>query len=148
VVREQATVIRGSRLDLIPSPFTHPIALKPKKKINFGTMGRTRTKSKHQRHTQTKTSTTQPSSASSATTPSIPALISKAQSIIEQCDYELANQFIQRILQRSPDSVEAREMLGVVQLETGLVQEARKVGSSLFPPFCSLKSYVWRYLDF
>ena len=50
--------------------------------------------------------------------------------IIEQCNYDLANQFIQRILQRLPNNVEAREMLGVVQLETGLVQEARKVGSS------------------
>ena len=59
-------------------------------------------------------------------------MISKAQSIIEQCDYDLATQFIQRILQKSPKNVEAREMLGVVQLETGLVQEARKVGSSVF----------------
>lgn len=88
-------------------------------------MGRTRTKSKHVRP-QT---CNQSSSASSSTTPSVSALISKAQSIIEQCDYDLANQFIQRILQKSPNSVEAREMLGVVQIETGLVQEARKVGS-------------------
>ena len=94
-------------------------------------MGRTRTKSKNQRHTSTKTPTTQPSSTPSPTTPDVSALISKAQSIIEQCDYDLANQFIQRILQRSPKNVEAREMLGVVQVETGLVQEARKVCSSL-----------------
>ena len=145
VVREQGAVIRGSRLDLTPSPSTHPIA---QEKIDSGSMGRTRTKSKHQRCIPTKTSATQSSSASSATTPSIPALLSKAQSIIEQCDYDLANQFIQRILQISPDNFEAREMLGVVQLEMGLVQEARKVGSSLFTPFCSLKSCVWRYLDF
>jgi len=93
-------------------------------------MGRTRTRSKNQRHIPTKTTTTE-SSSSSSTTPSVPALINKAQSIIEQCDYDLADQFIQRILQRSPKNVEAREMLGVVQLELGQVQEARKVGSSL-----------------
>ena len=94
-------------------------------------MGRTRTKSKIQRHAQTKTSAAQSSSASTSTAPSVSALISKTQSIIEQCDYDLANQFIQRILQVSPNNVEAREMLGVVQLETGLVQEARKVGPNL-----------------
>ena len=121
-------VIRRPRLDLPPSP-SHP--LDHLRKTNFGTMGRTRTKSKNLRHAPPKTSA-QSLSAPSTTTPSIPALISKAQSIIEQCDYDLANQFIQRILQRSPNNVEAREMLGVVQLETGLVQEARKVSPSLF----------------
>ena len=97
-------------------------------------MGRTRTKSKNLQHVLPKTSD-QSSSPSSSTTPSIPVLISKAQMIIEQCDYDLANQFIQRILQRLPDDVEAREMLGVIQLETGLVQEARKVCST-FSIYC------------
>ena len=97
------------------------------RKRSILTMGRTRTKSKNQRHVSTKTSTTQSSSTSSSTAPSVLALISKAQSIIEQCDYDLANQFIRRILQISPNNVEAREMLGVVQLETGLIQEAREV---------------------
>ena len=112
--------------------FTRSITLE--KNIDFGAMGRTRTKSKNLRHVPPKTSD-QSSSASSSTTPSIPALISKAQTIIEQCDYDLANQFIQRILHRSPNNVEAREMLGVVQLDTGLVQEAGKVGSS-FSIYC------------
>ena len=93
-------------------------------------MGRTRTKSKIQRLIPPKPFTTQSSSTYPLTAPSIPALISKAQSIIEHCDYDLANEFLQRILQRSPKNAEAREMLGVVQLETGLVQEARKVGLS------------------
>ena len=110
-------------------------------------MGRTRTRFKNQQHAPPKTSTTQSSSASSLTTPGIPALITKTQSIIEQCDYDLANQFIQRILQTSPNNVEAREMLGIVQLETGLVREARKVSSTLFRLFTPLSSYVWRYLD-
>ena len=52
--------------------------------------------------------------------------------MIEQCDYDLANQFIRRILQISPNNVEAKEMLGVVQLETGLIQEAREVSLVLF----------------
>ena len=89
-------------------------------------MGRTRTKSKIQRYASSGTSI-QSASTSSTTAPSISALISKAQSIIEQCDYDLADQFIQRILQRSPNNAEAREMLGLVQLETGRVQDARKV---------------------
>jgi thioredoxin-like negative regulator of GroEL len=66
--------------------------------------------------------------------PGTPVLIAKTQSIIEQCDYDLANQFIQRILQRSPKNAEAREMLGVVQLETGLVREAREVRPNYFSP--------------
>ena len=105
-----------------------PIALKEKDQI--WTMVRTRTKSKNQRHIPTQTPTIESPNASSSTTPNVSALISKTQSIIEQCDYDLASKFIQRILQKSPKNVEAREMLGIVQLETGLVQEARKVSSS------------------
>ena len=110
-------------------------------------MGRTRTRSKNQRHISTKTTTTESSSSSSTTTPSVPALISKAQSIIEQCDYDLANQFIQRILQISPKNVEAKEMLGVVQLELGQVQEARKVSPKPFASVSLLSWYVWCYTD-
>jgi len=58
-------------------------------------------------------------------------LISKTQSIIEQRDHDLASQFIQRKLRISPNNVESREMLGTAQFETGLVQEARKVGPNL-----------------
>jgi len=113
----------------------------------FWIMGRTRTRSKNQRHIPTKSTTTESSSSSSTTTPSVPALIGKAQSIIEQCDYELANQFIQRILQRSPKNIEAREMLGVVQLELGQVREARKVSPSLVVLVSSLSWYIWCYSD-
>ncbi|KAF9790838.1 hypothetical protein BJ322DRAFT_413384 [Thelephora terrestris] len=62
-------------------------------------MGRTRTKSKLQRQVPPQTSTIESPGAASPTTPSISALIGKAQSIIEQCDYDLASQFIRRILQ-------------------------------------------------
>lgn len=105
----------------------NPIASRKRSKA----MGRTRTKSKLQRHIPSKPSVAQSSSTSS---PSILALISKAQSIIEQCDYDLADQFLQRILQKSPENAEAREMLGVVQLETGLVREAREVSRPSHSP--------------
>lgn len=108
----------------------NPIASRKRSKA----MGRTRTKSKLQRHIPSKPSVAQSSSTSSPTTPSILALISKAQSIIEQCDYDLADQFLQRILQKSPENAEAREMLGVVQLETGLVREAREVSRPSHSP--------------
>ena len=107
-----------------------------KRSILVLSMGRTRTKSKLQRQVQPKPSTAPAAGSSSSTTPSVPALISKAQSIIEQCDYELASQFIQRILQISPKNIEAREMLGVVQLEMGQVQEAREVGPNHFFSSC------------
>jgi len=84
-------------------------------------MGRTRTKSKKQKQLQLVT----PEEASSSQ-PTIPSLIEKAQSLIIQCDYNLAARFINRILQRSPHDAEAKEMLGVVQIETGLIEEAKQ----------------------
>jgi hypothetical protein len=135
------------QLDLFPQSDHLSILGKP-------VMGRTRTKSKLQRQIPPKPSATQSSSAPPSTTPSIPALISKAQSIIEHCDYDVANQFLHRILQISPKNVEAREMLGVVQLETGLIQDSRKVGPKQFlsvssPRFlnCSYVSRTSRLLN-
>ncbi|KAL4248055.1 TPR-like protein [Abortiporus biennis] len=66
--------------------------------------------------------------------PSIPSLIEKAQSLIVQCDYDLARLFVQRILERESKNVEAREMLGVVQLETGDIGAARETFLTLVPP--------------
>ena len=132
IVKKAEDVKRGDPARPGSSPITFsPARSLSREKIVFWTMGRTRTKSKNLRQVPAQTSN-QSSSASSSTTPGVSALISKAQSIIEQCDYDLANQFIQRILQISPNNVEAREMLGIVQLETGLVQEARKVGSNIY----------------
>ncbi len=59
--------------------------------------------------------------------PTIEALLEKAQELIVQCDYDLAGQFIDRVLKRAPDNAEAKEMLGVVQLETGLLDAAKQV---------------------
>jgi hypothetical protein len=59
--------------------------------------------------------------------PTVEALLEKAQELIVQCDYDLAGRFVERLLQRAPDSAEAKEMLGVVQLETGLLDKAKQV---------------------
>lgn len=59
--------------------------------------------------------------------PSIPSLVEKAQSLIEQCDYDLAQRFIQRILEQQPANVEAKEMLGVILLEIGEIRRAKEV---------------------
>ena len=59
--------------------------------------------------------------------PSISALLEKAQALIVQCDYELASKFVQRILERDPSNVEAKEMLGVALLETGEIEQAKQV---------------------
>lgn len=59
--------------------------------------------------------------------PSSPALLEKAQSLIVQCDYELAGLFIRRVLDREPNNAQAKEMLGVVQLEIGELELAKAV---------------------
>jgi tetratricopeptide (TPR) repeat protein len=61
-------------------------------------------------------------------------LLSKARSLVSQCDYELGVKFIERVLHRRPDHVEARELLGVIQVEVGEVDLARQTFSSLIPP--------------
>lgn len=59
--------------------------------------------------------------------PTIEALLEKAQELIVQCDYELAGKFVERVLKRAPDNAEGKEILGVVQLETGLLDAAKQV---------------------
>lgn len=59
--------------------------------------------------------------------PSITSLLAKAQSLIEQCDYDLALRFISRILDQDPTNAEAKEMLGVALLETGEIEGAKQV---------------------
>ncbi|KAJ3988924.1 hypothetical protein F5890DRAFT_1488853 [Lentinula detonsa] len=91
-------------------------------------MGRTKTKK------QAASKTTEPSTVQSPAVPSITALLEKAQSLIVQCDYELAARFIQRILDQQPSNAEAKEMLGVVQLELGDIDAAKQTFFSLLPP--------------
>jgi hypothetical protein len=59
--------------------------------------------------------------------PAVEALLGKAQELIVQCDYDLAGKFVERVLKRAPDNVEGKEILGVVQLETGLLDAAKQV---------------------
>ncbi|CDO73722.1 hypothetical protein BN946_scf185015.g50 [Trametes cinnabarina] len=91
-------------------------------------MGRTRTKTKKVKPLVTE------DMAESAAPPSVSALLEKAQELIVQCNYELAGRFAQRVLEREPANVEAKEMLGVVQLETGELDAAKETFSSLIPP--------------
>jgi Flp pilus assembly protein TadD len=95
-------------------------------------MGRTRTKTKKTPQiidgSHASESSKQTSNAKS-TTPPIDALLAKAQELLVQCDYKLASKFVDRVLQRSPHHPEAKEMLGVIQLETGDLDSARQVCS-------------------
>ena len=59
--------------------------------------------------------------------PSVEALLTKAQALVTQCDYDLAQKFTLRILHRAPDNIDAKELLGVIQLERGDLEEAKEV---------------------
>jgi Flp pilus assembly protein TadD len=86
-------------------------------------MGRTRNKKK------VASKATEPpiQHATSKTSPPVASLVEKAQSLIEQCDYDLAQRFIRRILEQQPANVQAKEMLGVVLLEIGEIGGAKEV---------------------
>lgn len=88
-------------------------------------MGRTRTKKK----VASKATDTSAQSNPAPNPPSIASLLEKAQSLIVQCDYDLARRFIRRILEQQPTNAEAKEMLGVALLETGEIEAAKEVRS-------------------
>lgn len=98
-------------------------------------MGRTRTKSKKTAPKITEPPTVDSGSpaTSSSSNPPIAALLEKAQSLIIQCDYDLALLFVRRVLEREPTHADGRETLGVVQLETGDLDGAKQVGIYRFP---------------
>ncbi|KAG9076238.1 hypothetical protein FRC06_009624 [Ceratobasidium sp. 370] len=91
-------------------------------------MGRTRTKK-----AKAAASLTKPAS-NSAPEPTIESLFDKAQELLVQCNYDLAHRFVQRILEREPANVEAREMSGVVDLERGEIESAKETFLALVPP--------------
>ncbi|KAF7797097.1 hypothetical protein EIP86_008289 [Pleurotus ostreatoroseus] len=91
-------------------------------------MGRARPKTKKTKQVVTE-NTAEPSQA-----PSIPALLEKAQTLVAQCNYELATLFVKRILERAPENADAKEMLGVVQLESGELESAKQTFLTLIPP--------------
>lgn len=84
-------------------------------------MGRTRTKTRKAKEIITK------NTSEEVQPPSLRALLEKAQSLIGQSDYDLGQLFVNRILERDPRNVEAKELLGVTQLETDDVDSARRV---------------------
>ncbi|KAF8638296.1 hypothetical protein AX17_002316 [Amanita inopinata Kibby_2008] len=65
--------------------------------------------------------------------PSIPALLEKAQSLVVQCDYELALRFARRVLEIQPNHVEATEIVGISLLETDEIDAAKQTFASLLP---------------
>ena len=87
-------------------------------------MGRTRPKTRKARLLATEL--TDPPQGNKSE-PTVDALLEKARELIIQCDYGLAGKFVERVLQRAPDNAEAKEILGVVQLETGLLEKAKQV---------------------
>ncbi|TFK95488.1 hypothetical protein BDV98DRAFT_608921 [Pterulicium gracile] len=100
-------------------------------------MGRTRTKSKKvaaSLATEAGSSTSSPSKSDASGQPTVKSLLSKAQSLVSQCDYDLAMRFIERILHKHPNHVETRELLGIVQVEIGEVDLARETFTGLLPP--------------
>jgi thioredoxin-like negative regulator of GroEL len=87
----------------------------------FLAMGRTRTKKvKQAKPTIAHAPSSQPE-------PTIESLFEKAQELLIQCNYDLAHRFVQRILDRDPTNIEAREMSAVVDLERGEIENARQV---------------------
>ncbi|KAF8656253.1 hypothetical protein AX16_002689 [Volvariella volvacea WC 439] len=92
-------------------------------------MGRTRPK-KASASSKAAKETSQKSTPS----PSVPALLEKAQSLIVQCDFDLAEKFAQRILELQPSNAEAKEMMGVIKLEQGEMEAAKQAFLSLIPP--------------
>ncbi|KAF5326941.1 hypothetical protein D9619_004835 [Psilocybe cf. subviscida] len=92
-------------------------------------MGRTRPKK------QAHIKPTEPAQAApSKKQPSIPSLLEKAQTLIVQCDYDLALKFVRRVLEHQPSHVEAKEMLGVALLETGDLAGAKQAFHALLHP--------------
>jgi Flp pilus assembly protein TadD len=98
-------------------------------------MGRTKTRTKRVERKQNIRSDTQLSSTNSG--PSASALYEKAQTLVEQCDYELAAKFLRRILDTDRTHIESQELLGVVSLELGDLSAAEKVNATFNTLSCT-----------
>lgn len=61
--------------------------------------------------------------------PTVESLLDKAQTLVAQCNYELALAFLKRILEKDPSHVEARELLGLTLLETSDLDMATRVST-------------------
>lgn len=54
----------------------------------------------------------------------------QTQQLIDEFQYELAQKFCQRALEKDPDNVRALETSGILLLELGNVEAAKQVTSS------------------
>ncbi|KIM33223.1 hypothetical protein M408DRAFT_326009 [Serendipita vermifera MAFF 305830] len=92
-------------------------------------MGRTKTKTKRvERSHNVPVKTNEPITKSG---PSTSALYEKAQTLVEQCDYELAAKFLKRILDMESTHEQAQELLGVVLLELSDLSSAENLFQNL-----------------
>ena len=93
-------------------------------------MGRARTKQKKVARTTSDLATT-------SSSPSISSLLTKAQDLIVQCDYPLARKFAERVLAREDaipaEKNQAKEILAVILLEIGEVDDAKQVRRRFMP---------------
>ncbi len=96
-------------------------------------MGRTRTKNKKLHSKATDSSA---NNVSEKNGPSVSVLLEKAQSLMVQCDYELALRFLRRVIEKDPKNIEAKEILGIALLETGEVEAAKDVCKDFKFPQC------------
>lgn len=74
-----------------------------------------------------KSSSSKSKAAAAGSKPSASQLLTKAQSLVAECNFDLARKFLDRILQQEPNNADARELLGVVLLEVGDIDAARQV---------------------
>jgi len=68
--------------------------------------------------------------------PTVEALLAKAQELVVQCEYDLARQFVDRVLDREGEgeNAGARELKGVVEMESGDPDKAKDIFLTLVPP--------------
>ncbi len=103
-------------------------------------MGRSRPKNRKTQPVVTESITISENSQA----PSVSALLEKTQALIVQCDYNLANKFVRRVLERDSNNAEAKEMLGVIQLEIGELEAAKQVRMSVL----IARSSIYRVLTY
>ncbi|EKD04798.1 hypothetical protein A1Q2_00909 [Trichosporon asahii var. asahii CBS 8904] len=86
---------------------------------------------------KTKRSAPTNSAPESSKVTDVPAIIDKAHVLLAQSNFELAIKFLERALSLEPGNLEARELLGVAELEGGDVDNGRQHLLQLFPPHTS-----------
>ncbi|KAK6906066.1 hypothetical protein I203_100048 [Kwoniella mangroviensis CBS 8507] len=62
------------------------------------------------------------------------SLIDKSHTLLAQSNFELAIKFLDRALELEPSNVEARELVGIAELEAGDEERGREHLLQLFPP--------------